>query len=158
MELTEKPLRLACELQLGQERQELAQHRAHLPAREIGAQTEVLAVAAEREVRVRVAADLLGWGIGAAYALRLIRDAPERFAAAVLIEPAGRDGTASRHDVYTHFQDTLRLARAEGLEAVVDAARRNPRFDDNPAAGPYGQRLHDDPLFAKDVLEKGRER
>ncbi|MEE9279797.1 MAG: hypothetical protein V3V67_06445, partial [Myxococcota bacterium] len=41
---------------------------------------------------------------------------------------------------------------------VVDAARRNPRFDDNPAAGPYGQRLHDDPLFAKDVLEKGRER
>ncbi len=117
-----------------------------------GDQLAVLAAArAERAL-------LLGWGIGTAYALRLIRDAPGRFATAVLIEPAGRDGAASRHDVYTRFQDTLRLARAEGLEAVVEAARRNPRFDDNPAAGPYGQRLHDDPLFAKDVLEKSRER
>ena len=100
---------------------------------------------------------VLGWGIGATYALRLIHDAPERIAAAVLAEPPGRDATNSRHDFYTLFYETVRLARDLGLEAVVEAASRNPSFDENPAAGPYAQRLVD-PGFAKELLEKGRER
>ena len=101
---------------------------------------------------------VLGCGIGAAYALRLIHDAPERVAAAVLVEPPGRDETNSRHDFYTLFYETVRLARDEGLEAVIEAARRNPRFDENPAGGPYALRLVDDEGFAKETLEKGRER
>ena len=101
---------------------------------------------------------VLGWGIGAAYALRLTHDAPERIAAAVLLEPPGVDETNSRHDFYGLFYETVRLARDEGLHAVIDAARRNPRFDENPAGGPYAQRLSDDSDFAKATLEKGRER
>ncbi len=101
---------------------------------------------------------VLGWGIGAAYALRLIHDAPERITAAVLVEPPGRDETNSRHDFYSLFYETSRLARDRGLDAVIEAAKRNPRFDQNPAGGPYAQRLVDDPGFAKELLQKGRER
>ncbi len=101
---------------------------------------------------------VLGWGIGAAYALRLIHDASERVAAAVLVEPPGRDETNSRHDFYKLFYETVRLARDQGFEAVIEAARSNPRFDENPAGGPYAQRLSDDPAFEKEMLEKGRER
>lgn len=107
---------------------------------------------------------VLGWSIGAAYALRLARDAPDRVAGAVLVEPLGRAPAAStfpeapRHVLYAPFEETLRLARAEGLQAVVEAARRDPRFDDNPAAGPFGQRLHDDAEYVAETLDKGRER
>lgn len=101
---------------------------------------------------------VLGWGIGGNYALRLVQDTPARVAGAVLVEPMGRDATNSRHDFYELFEETLRLARAEGLRAVVTAAKRLPYFDENPAAGPYAARLHGDPAFAKDALERGRER
>lgn len=103
-------------------------------------------------------AALLGRGIGATYALGLIRAAPERISAAVLIEPLGRETSTTRHPLYVLFQETLRMARADGLAAVLEAARRNPRFDENPVAGPYAQRLCDDEGFAKETLDKGRER
>ncbi|MDZ7728140.1 MAG: alpha/beta hydrolase [Dehalococcoidia bacterium] len=100
---------------------------------------------------------VLGWGIGAAYALGLARAAPGRVSAAALVEPVGREGD-DMGPFYGMFDETMRLARAEGLEAVIAAARTNPSFRENPAAGPYARLLHDGDDFVAEALRKGRER
>ncbi|GAB4322028.1 MAG: hypothetical protein Kow0010_02590 [Dehalococcoidia bacterium] len=99
-----------------------------------------------------------GAGIGANHALRLAHDAPGRVAVAVLHAPLGLDDTKTLGAFFRLFQETMRLARADGLEAVIDAALANPRFDENPAAGPFGRRLHADPAFRQEMRDKGRER
>ena len=99
-----------------------------------------------------------GAGIGANHALRLAHDAPGRVAAAVLHAPLGLDDTNTLGAFFRLFQETMRLARAEGLLAVIEAAVAVPRFDDNPPAGPFGRRLHADPSFRQETLDKGRER
>ena len=49
------------------------------------------------------------------------------------------------------FDETMRLARAEGMDAVVRATEANPLFVANNAAGPFAQRIHDDPAFREEV-------
>lgn len=99
-----------------------------------------------------------GAGIGANHALRLAAVAPQRVAAAVVHAPLGVGTTNTLAAFLRLFQETMRLARAEGLRAVVEAALSHPRFDDNPAAGPFARRLHADAEFRQETLDKGRER
>lgn len=100
---------------------------------------------------------VIGADLYCATALKLACDAPARTSAAVLIEPMGVDESNKIDGYYNIFNETIRIARAEGLEAVIDAALRNPVFADNPAAGPFSQRLHDESLFRDALRSMGRE-
>ena len=102
-------------------------------------------------------AHVMGGCIGCAYALRLADQAPARVAGLVMQDPVGLDETNSLETFYEMFNPTVRLARAEGLEAVIGEARRDPLFMQNNAAGPFAQRIHDDPLFADAALRLRRE-
>ena len=102
-------------------------------------------------------AHVMGGCIGCAYALRLGDQAPARVAGLVMQDPVGLDETNSLETFYEMFNPTIRLARAEGLEAVIEAARRDPIFMQNNEAGPFAQRIHDDPLFAEAALRLRRE-
>ncbi|HEY7293834.1 MAG TPA: alpha/beta hydrolase, partial [Dehalococcoidia bacterium] len=92
-------------------------------------------------------AHVMGGCIGCAHAWRLIRDAPDRISAAVCQDPVGLDETNTLGTFYHQFNETIRVARAEGMAAVVRAALENPVFGLNNAAGPFAARLHDDPAF-----------
>ena len=96
-------------------------------------------------------AHVMGGCIGCAHAWRLVHDAPERVAAVVCQEPVGLDETNTLGTFFRMFDETMRLARAEGMDAVVRAALSNPVFAANNAAGPFAQRLHDDPAFREEV-------
>ena len=102
-------------------------------------------------------AHVMGGCIGCAFALRLLDEAPARISAAVLQDPVGRDATNSMGTYYAKFNETLRVCRSEGLDAVVAAAKQNGRFVDNAAGGPWSQRLHDQDAFAGAVRSLGRE-
>lgn len=97
-------------------------------------------------------AHVMGGCIGVAYALRLIHDAPHRVSAAVCQDPVGIDHTNSRGVFTQMFQPTIALARQSGLAAVVQAAQAEPIFTFNNAAGPFAQRLHDNPAFRDQIL------
>jgi hypothetical protein len=56
------------------------------------------------------------------------------------------------------FHETMRLARAEGVEAVVKAAQENPLFVMNNAAGPFSALLHASEEARAEVIDMGRER
>jgi pimeloyl-ACP methyl ester carboxylesterase len=94
---------------------------------------------------------VMGGCIGCAHAWRLIQDAPERIRAAVCQNPVGLDASNSRATFYAVFDETMRLARAVGLEAVVRAAEGNSVFAENNAAGPFAARLHADAAFREEV-------
>ena len=106
-------------------------------------------------------AHLIGADIGCAHALRLLYEAPARIASAVLMDPVGVDATNTMDAFYEVFNETIRVARAEGLEGVLNAAQNpalnSPTFIDNPAAGPWAQRLHDEPAFRDALASLGRE-
>lgn len=102
-------------------------------------------------------AHVIAAGFGCAHALRLLYDAPARVLSAALLEPVGLDGTNTMDPFYNLFSETIRVARADGLEGVLAAAMANPDFDANPAAGPWAQRLHDDPGFRGALQSLGRE-
>ena len=102
-------------------------------------------------------AHVMGGCIGCAYALRLADQAPARIAGAVMQDPVGLDQTNSPETFYAMFNPTIRLARAEGLEAVIEAAQRDPIFMQNNEAGPFAQRIHDEPLFADALRAVRRE-
>lgn len=102
-------------------------------------------------------AHVMGGCIGCAYALRLADQAPARVAALILQDPVGLDETNSPETFYEMFNPTIRLCRAEGLDAVIAAAQRDPLFMQNNEAGPFAQRIHDDPLFANAVRSLRRE-
>lgn len=97
-------------------------------------------------------AHVMGGCIGVAYALRLAHDAPHRVTAVVGQDPVGIDHTNSRGVFTQMFQPTIALARQSGVAAVVQAAKINPIFTLNNAAGPFAQRLHDDPAFRDQIL------
>ena len=103
-------------------------------------------------------AHFMGGCIGCAYIWRFIHDHPDRVSAAVGQDPVGLDHTNSPDVFYRMFHETMRLARAEGMEAVVNAAMENPTFVMNNAAGPFARRIHDDPAFRQEVIDMGRER
>jgi pimeloyl-ACP methyl ester carboxylesterase len=102
-------------------------------------------------------ATVAGAGIGANYALRLACHAPKRVRAILAVGPLARVGERPPAG-YRLFEETWRVMRADGLEAVFRAAGENPRFDDAPAGGPYAARFAADEDFVEDTRRKGRER
>ena len=102
-------------------------------------------------------AAVIGADFYCASALKFACDAPARTRATVLIEPMGLDDSNTMDIYYAMFNDTIRTARAEGLQGVITAAGHNPVFADNAAAGPWSQRLHDEPGFSSALHSIGRE-
>lgn len=102
-------------------------------------------------------AHILGMEIGAAYALKLAYDAPARVRRVCLLQPIGLDGSNALGDHFRVFNETIRVARAEGLEGVIAAAREHACFIEHPAGGPWAQRLHDEPAFCDALRSLGRE-
>ena len=102
-------------------------------------------------------AHVMGGCIGCAYALRLADQAPARVGGLIMQDPVGLDETNSPETFYDMFNPTIRLCRAEGLDAVIAAAQRDPIFMQNNEAGPFAQRIHDEPLFADAVRTMRRE-
>lgn len=102
-------------------------------------------------------AHMMGGCIGCAYALRMADQAPARVAGVIMQDPVGLDETNSPETFYDMFNPTIRLCRAEGLEAVIESAQRDPIFMQNNEAGPFAQRIHDEPLFADAVRSIRRE-
>ncbi|MGA5817192.1 alpha/beta fold hydrolase [Kitasatospora sp. NPDC094028] len=102
-------------------------------------------------------AHLLAAGSGSVHAWRLAHDAPERVRSVVCLRPAGRDDGNTLGTFYGPFDEAMRWTRAEGVAGVLAAAERAGRFADNPAAGPFGQRLHDDPEFRAELGAVRRE-
>ncbi|MFN0095586.1 MAG: alpha/beta fold hydrolase [Dehalococcoidia bacterium] len=96
-------------------------------------------------------AHVMGGCIGCAHIWRLIATAPERVTAAVAQDPVGLDHTNSLGTFYAMFNETMRVARAEGVASVVAAAQRDPLFVTNNAAGPFSARLATDEAFRDEV-------
>ena len=96
-------------------------------------------------------AHVMGGCIGVAYLLRLIAEAPERISAAVGQDPVGLDETNSTAVFTRMFEPTIALARSEGVGAVVASALENPLFVMNNAAGPFAQRISNDPAFRAEL-------
>jgi pimeloyl-ACP methyl ester carboxylesterase len=67
---------------------------------------------------------LFATGGGAALALRLAVDAPERITAAVLQAPAGAEGPHERSRFWAPFHETIRAVRAGGTAAARPPADR----------------------------------
>lgn len=101
---------------------------------------------------------VLGSGLGAAHALRLACQAPERVGGVVVQRPPGRDAANTLGDFLGQFDEAMRLPRAEGLKGVVAEAEREPRFARNPGAGPFARSLRDDQSFRDRILALRRER
>ncbi len=102
-------------------------------------------------------AHVLAADFGCAQALRLAYEAPVRVGAVALLEPVGLDASLTIDAYYARFNETIRVARADGLEAVIEAAIANGCFAEHPAAGPWAQRLHDEPPFRDALRSLGRE-
>ena len=98
---------------------------------------------------------VIGEGMGALQALRLAYDAPARIAGVLAVAPFARP--ASLDELYAPFAETVRLARADGMDAVLAAAEAGGTFADNPAAGPWINRLSKDAGFRAAVRRLGRE-
>lgn len=103
-------------------------------------------------------AHVIGGCIGCAHIWRLIATAPERISAAVCQDPVGLDETNELGTFYRMFDETMRLARAEGIEAVIDAAVENPLFVANNGAGPFAPLLAADRAARDELRAMGRER
>ncbi|MFF5449575.1 alpha/beta fold hydrolase [Streptomyces sp. NPDC012888] len=110
-------------------------------------------------------AHVVAAGSGCVHAWALARTAPERVVSVVAQQPEGRDAVNTLGTFFTEFDEAMRHVRAAsfddpetmGLRAVVEAAVREPRFSRNPAAGPFAQRLADDPEFREEFLKFTRE-
>jgi len=103
-------------------------------------------------------AHVMGGCIGCAHIWRLISNAPDRVSAAVAQDPVGLDETNDIDVFYKMFHETMRVARADGVEAVAKAAQENALFVLNNAAGPFSALLNAS-QDARDELEHmGRER
>jgi pimeloyl-ACP methyl ester carboxylesterase len=103
-------------------------------------------------------AHVYGGCIGCAHIWSLLQHANGRITAAVCQDPVGLDATNSLDTFYAMFHETMRLARAEGVEAVVKAAQENPSFVVNNAAGPFAPLLHAREEARAEVIDMGRER
>lgn len=102
-------------------------------------------------------ASVIGADLYCASALKLACEAPARTHASILIEPMGLDDSNSMDAYYSIFNDSIRTARADGLEGIIAAAENNPIFANNPEAGPWCHRLHDQPGFATALRSLRRE-
>ena len=103
-------------------------------------------------------AHVMGGCIGCAHILRLVTNAPGRITAGVCQDPVGLDATNSPETFYAMFHETMRLARADGVEAVVSAAQANPLFMMNNGAGPFAPLLNASQEARDELIAMGRER
>ena len=103
-------------------------------------------------------AHVMGGCIGCAHIWRLIANAPRRITAAVCQDPVGLDASNDIDVFYRMFHDTMRVARAEGVDAVIRAAEENPLFVTNNAAGPFAPLLNASEDARRELREMGRER
>ncbi|MEX0781350.1 MAG: alpha/beta hydrolase [Dehalococcoidia bacterium] len=103
-------------------------------------------------------AHVYGGCIGCAHIWSLLQHGSGRITAAVCQDPVGLDATNTIDTFYAMFHETMRLARAEGVEAVVKAAQENPLFVRNNAAGPFSPLLHASEEARAEVIDMGRER
>lgn len=99
-------------------------------------------------------AHVMGGCIGCAYIWNLVGAAPDRIVAAVSQNPVGLDETNAIGTFYAMFSETMRVARAGGMDAVVKAAVENGLFVAANAGGPFSQRIHDDEAFRAEILER----
>lgn len=96
---------------------------------------------------------LYGGCIGVAYVLRFISEAPRMVAAGAGQDPVGfADGVNTRDTFFAMFRPTVEAARSGGMQAVVDAALKDPLFVANNAGGPFAARIAADPAFREEVL------
>lgn len=91
-----------------------------------------------------------GAEIGCVHAWKLAREAPSRIAAVMAQRPIGRCDSNEYGTFYGPFDATFRLARGEGISAVIDAALAQPRFDVAPEGGPFAQRISVDEEFREE--------
>ncbi|MFN8618819.1 MAG: alpha/beta hydrolase [Dehalococcoidia bacterium] len=103
-------------------------------------------------------AHVMGGCIGCAHIWRLISNAPGRITAAVTQDPVGLEEPGKIEVFYRMFHETMRLARAEGVEAVVRSAVENPMFVMNNGAGPFAPLLAASEAARQELLDMGRER
>jgi pimeloyl-ACP methyl ester carboxylesterase len=103
-------------------------------------------------------AHVMGGCIGCAHVWRLVANAPGRISAAVAQDPVGLDETNSIETFNRMFYDTMRVARAEGLDAVIRAAEKDGMFVLNNAAGPFAPLLAASEDARQDLRALGRER
>jgi len=74
-------------------------------------------------------------------------------AAAAGQDPVGfAAGVNTRGTFFAMFRPTIEAARAGGMQAVVDAALKDPLFVANNAAGPFAARIAADSAFREEVL------
>jgi len=102
-------------------------------------------------------ATVVGAGYGCADVLNMAYHAPARLAAGVLLEPLRASEPGDIERCFETFNETMRVARAGGIEAVIDAAERDPDFIANPAAGPWAARLNAQTAFRDTLRSLGRE-
>ncbi len=103
-------------------------------------------------------AHVMGGCIGCAHIWRLLSNAAGRISAAVAQDPVGLDESNELDVFYRMFHETMRVARADGLEAVIGSAAENSLFVANNAAGPFAPLLQASAKARQELLEMGRER
>ncbi len=103
------------------------------------------------------AAHVMGGCIGCAHAWNLIATTPERVTSAVCQNPVGLDATNSPATFYAMFNETMRLARAEGMGAIAESAVKNPLFVANNGAGPFAPHIAADAAFREQMGQMQRE-
>ena len=103
-------------------------------------------------------AHVMGGCIGCAHIWRLLSNAPGRISAAVAQDPVGLDESNELDVFYRMFHETMRVARTDGLEAVIRSAAENPLFVSNNAAGPFAPLLQASAQAREEFREMGRER
>ena len=96
-------------------------------------------------------AHVMGGCIGNAHIWALLQAANGRITSAVCQNPVGLDATNNIGTFYKMFDDTMRLARSGGMDAVIQAAIDGPVFAMANGGGPFSQRLHDDPAFREEL-------
>ncbi|MEU9235782.1 alpha/beta fold hydrolase [Streptomyces subrutilus] len=116
---------------------------------------DLLAVLDELGVgRAHVAAS----GAGTAQAWRLVQDAPDRIASVVAHAPVGLAEGNGLGDFLAAFDEPMRLARAEGVDGVIEEAGRGGGFAARPGAGPYARGLERSAEFREEIRTLRRER
>ena len=95
---------------------------------------------------------MLGHSAACPRALRLAMDAPERVRAMVLVWPVGlEEGTNTLGTFYQVFNETMRVARAEGMTAVVEAALNPTTPELRQIAGPFASVIRAEPAFREEL-------
>jgi pimeloyl-ACP methyl ester carboxylesterase len=102
-------------------------------------------------------AHVMGGCIGCAHIWNLLQAAPGRISAAVAQNPVGLDETNNLGVFYAMFNETMRVARAEGMVGVVKAAMENPLFVMNNAAGPFAPTIAADEAVRDQIARMPKE-